>query len=199
MRSAVKVMVTDPDRLWEYRASFSFLCKQKRWKYPDPKRERPSQHLLCYSLISTIDNDGDKPSDSHSSLFSPVLPTTDPRSWLCLLPSAVDLTYCTSHMSKGPNICKLSLKLMTRGAADSLQMCVEYYKWELCVYDDVCVSASVYISIQMSFSTKQRLCRHVTPADIRHIAVVLCSLSPVFTQFLWIHAYMWYPVIYVLI
>lgn len=49
------------------------------------------------------------------------------------------------------------------------------------MYDDVCVSVRVYISIHMSFSTKERLCSHVIPAVIRHVAIVYCALSPVFT------------------
>lgn len=62
------------------------------------------------------------PEISQSNLLSLLL-STGPRSWLCLLPSAVDLTNCTLHMSIDPNICELSFKLITRGAADSLQMC----------------------------------------------------------------------------
>lgn len=44
---------------------------------------------------------------------------------------------------------------------------------EICVEDDVCVSASVYGSVQTSVSdvchTTQRLFRHVTPTVIKHV------------------------------
>lgn len=54
MRSAVKVTDFDLDGLWEHRASFRFLCKQKSWKYPSP--------IISFviALIGTIHNDGDK-------------------------------------------------------------------------------------------------------------------------------------------
>lgn len=126
------------------------------------------------------------PGTSWSNLHSPVLWS----SRLCLLSSAVYLSNYTSHMLTSPDICKPSLKLMTREAADSSQMCEIFWVGDMRVWWCLCVCESLHINPHVLFHQTEPL----QPCDTCSYQICChCSLFYVTCVYsVFVDPYMWY-------